>query len=94
MIIRWSFFSIICASRTTLFAPPRRAASASCSFSKLLHLPEVGAATDSGKRVAHRATGAQRYEAYAIAKIAGIKLCQAYAREYGAKFISVMPTNL
>jgi GDP-L-fucose synthase len=33
-------------------------------------------------------------EAYAIAKIAGIKLCQAYAREYGADFISVMPTNL
>jgi len=33
-------------------------------------------------------------EAYAIAKIAGIKLCQAYAREYGARFISVMPTNL
>jgi len=33
-------------------------------------------------------------EAYAIAKIAGIKLCQAYAREYGANFISPMPTNL
>jgi GDP-L-fucose synthase len=33
-------------------------------------------------------------EAYAIAKIAGIKLCQAYAREYGASFISAMPTNL
>ena len=33
-------------------------------------------------------------EAYAIAKIAGIKLCQAYARQYGANFISVMPTNL
>jgi GDP-L-fucose synthase len=33
-------------------------------------------------------------EAYAIAKIAGIKLCQAYAREYGANFLSVMPTNL
>ena len=33
-------------------------------------------------------------EAYAIAKIAGIKLCQGYAREYGANFISVMPTNL
>lgn len=33
-------------------------------------------------------------EAYAIAKIAGIKLCQAYAREYGAHFISAMPTNL
>src|SRR4029453_12575318 len=33
-------------------------------------------------------------EAYAIAKIAGIKLCQAYAREYGRNFLSVMPTNL
>ena len=33
-------------------------------------------------------------EAYVIAKIAGIKLCQAYAREYDANFISVMPTNL
>jgi len=33
-------------------------------------------------------------EAYAIAKIAGIKLCQAYALEYGANFISAMPTNL
>jgi GDP-L-fucose synthase len=32
-------------------------------------------------------------EAYAIAKIAGIKLCQAYARQYGANFISAMPTN-
>jgi GDP-L-fucose synthase len=33
-------------------------------------------------------------EAYALAKIAGIKLCQAYAREYGKLFISAMPTNL
>ena len=33
-------------------------------------------------------------EPYAVAKIAGVKLCQAYAREYNAKFISVMPTNL
>ena len=33
-------------------------------------------------------------EAYAIAKIAGIKLCQAYAAEYGANYISAMPTNL
>src|SRR6266516_2463374 len=33
-------------------------------------------------------------EAYAIAKIAGIKLCQAYSREYGANFISAMPANL
>lgn len=33
-------------------------------------------------------------DAYAIAKIAGIKLCQSYAREYGKNFISGMPTNL
>jgi GDP-L-fucose synthase len=33
-------------------------------------------------------------EGYAIAKIAGIKLCQSYAREYGSDFISAMPTNL
>ena len=33
-------------------------------------------------------------EAYAIAKIAGVKLVQGYRREYGRKWISVMPTNL
>jgi GDP-L-fucose synthase len=33
-------------------------------------------------------------EFYALAKIAGIKLCQAYRRQYGANFISAMPTNL
>ncbi len=33
-------------------------------------------------------------EPYAVAKIAGIKLCQAYNRQYGTNFISVMPTNL
>jgi GDP-L-fucose synthase len=33
-------------------------------------------------------------EAYAIAKIAGIKLCEAYRRQYGRDFISAMPTNL
>ncbi len=33
-------------------------------------------------------------EAYAIAKIAGIKLCQSYRRQYGCNFISAMPTNL
>ena len=33
-------------------------------------------------------------EAYAIAKIAGIKMCQAYNQQYGTDFISVMPTNL
>ena len=33
-------------------------------------------------------------EPYAIAKIAGIKLCESYYRQYGCDFISVMPTNL
>ncbi|MGQ0457937.1 MAG: GDP-L-fucose synthase family protein [Hyphomicrobium sp.] len=33
-------------------------------------------------------------EPYAIAKIAGLKLCEAYRAQYGADFISVMPTNL
>ena len=33
-------------------------------------------------------------EPYAIAKIAGIKMCQSYNRQYGTRFISVMPTNL
>jgi len=33
-------------------------------------------------------------EAYAIAKIAGIKMCEAYNRQYGTRFMAVMPTNL
>lgn len=33
-------------------------------------------------------------DAYALAKIAGIKMCQAYNKQYGTKYISVMPTNL
>ncbi|MFM0737809.1 GDP-L-fucose synthase [Paraburkholderia xenovorans] len=33
-------------------------------------------------------------DAYAIAKIAGLKLCEAYNREYGTHFVSLMPTNL
>jgi len=33
-------------------------------------------------------------EPYALAKIAGISLCQSYHRQYGCRFISVMPTNL
>lgn len=33
-------------------------------------------------------------EPYAIAKIAGIKMCQSYNRQYGTNFISIMPTNL
>ncbi|OOC59309.1 GDP-L-fucose synthase family protein [Paenibacillus ihbetae] len=33
-------------------------------------------------------------EPYAVAKIAGIKMCQSYNRQYGTKFIAVMPTNM
>lgn len=33
-------------------------------------------------------------DAYALAKIAGIKMCQSYNQQYGTKYISVMPTNL
>jgi GDP-L-fucose synthase len=33
-------------------------------------------------------------EPYAVAKIAGIKMCQAYNRQYGTDYVSVMPTNL
>jgi len=33
-------------------------------------------------------------EPYAVAKIAGIRMCQAYRKQYGCNFISVMPTNL
>ncbi len=33
-------------------------------------------------------------EAYAIAKIAGLKSCEAYRKQYGCNFISAMPTNL
>jgi len=33
-------------------------------------------------------------EAYAVAKIAGVKMCQAYSRQYGTNYISVMPANL
>jgi GDP-L-fucose synthase len=33
-------------------------------------------------------------DAYAVAKIAGIKMCQAYQKQYGANFITVMPANL
>jgi GDP-L-fucose synthase len=33
-------------------------------------------------------------EAYALAKITGIKLCEAYRRQYGCNFVSAMPTNL
>src|SRR5947208_1898692 len=59
----------------------------SCIYPKLAPQPIPESALLSGPLEATN-------EAYAIAKIAGVKLCQAYSREYGANFISAMPTNL
>ena len=59
----------------------------------VLHLSQARAAADERGRLL---TGPLEptNQWYAIAKIAGIKLCQAYRRQYGCDFISAMPTNL
>jgi len=70
-----------------------------CGVKKLLFLgssciyPKV---TPQPMKEEHLLTGALEptNEAYAIAKIAGIKMCQAYNSQYVTNFISVMPTNL
>ena len=59
----------------------------SCIYPRLADQPIVEEALLSG---ALEPTN----EWYAIAKIAGLKMCQAYRRQYGCDFISVMPTNL
>lgn len=62
-------------------------------FGKFLHLYQNGRTTFEG-RVLLSGVLEQTNEPYAIAKIAGIKLCEAYRDQYGCNFISVMPTNL
>jgi GDP-L-fucose synthase len=59
----------------------------SCIYPKMAHQP---------LKEEYLLTGLleQTNEPYAIAKIAGIKLCEAYRAQYGCNFISVMPTNL
>ena len=59
----------------------------------ILHLSQIGSSTIEGRIFL---TGLLEHtnEPYAIAKIAGIKLCEAYRDQYGCNFISVMPTNL
>ncbi|MFI5451863.1 GDP-L-fucose synthase family protein [Pedobacter sp. UC225_61] len=59
----------------------------SCIYPKLAHQP---------LKEAYLLTGLleETNEPYAIAKIAGIKMCDAYRAQYGCNFISVMPTNL
>ena len=59
----------------------------SCIYPKLADQPLIESALLTG---ALEPTN----EPYAIAKIAGIKLCEAYRDQYGANFISAMPTNL
>src|SRR5256884_6483170 len=59
----------------------------SCIYPKLAPQPILESALLSGPLEPTN-------EAYAIAKIAGVKLCQAFSREYGANFVSAMPTNL
>ena len=59
----------------------------SCIYPRLAQQPIVEEALLSGPLEPTN-------EWYAIAKIAGVKLCQAYRRQYGADFISVMPTNV
>ena len=59
----------------------------SCIYPKLAPQP---------MREAHLLTGLLEptNEPYAIAKIAGIKMCESYNRQYGTQFVAVMPTNL
>jgi len=59
----------------------------SCIYPKLAPQP---------MREEHLLTGALEptNEPYAIAKIAGMKMCEAYNRQYGTRFVAVMPTNL
>lgn len=59
----------------------------SCIYPKLAEQPMTESALLTGKLEATN-------EPYAIAKIAGIKLCESYNRQYGRDYRSVMPTNL
>lgn len=59
----------------------------SCIYPKLAPQPIVEEALLSGPLEPTN-------EAYAVAKIAGIKLCESYNRQYGTNYVSVMPTNL
>jgi GDP-L-fucose synthase len=59
----------------------------SCIYPKLAQQPMKEAALLTG-------TLEETNEPYAIAKIAGIKLCESYNRQYGVDYRSVMPTNL
>ena len=59
----------------------------SCIYPKLAHQPMTEDELLNGKLEPTN-------EPYAVAKIAGIVMCQSYNRQYGTNFVSVMPTNL
>ena len=63
-------------------------------FGKLMHLPQVCPSAHERGAFADRYILEPTNEPYAIAKIAGIKMCEAYRDQYGCNFISAMPTNL
>jgi GDP-L-fucose synthase len=84
--------NIVMASNVIHFAYKHRAAKlmflgSSCIYPKLAPQP---------LREEYLLTGPLEYtnEPYAVAKIAGLKMCEAYRDQYGCDFISVMPTNL
>ncbi|MCL2051613.1 MAG: GDP-L-fucose synthase [Lachnospiraceae bacterium] len=73
--------SHLCAVRKLLFL------GSTCIYPKMAEQPIVEGALLTGPLE-------ETNEAYAIAKIAGLKMCQYYKRQYGDDFISCMPTNL
>ena len=81
------------AIETNSSIPPTSPASTAWCFWVRPHLSEIRAAADQGEVAADRSVETTN-EWYAIAKIAGIKLCQAYRKQYGRHYISVMPCNL
>ncbi len=56
--------------------------------------PEIRTPADARRNACWKASSSRPISGMPIAKIVGIKLCQAYRRQYGADFISAMPTNL
>src|SRR5207244_2798844 len=59
----------------------------SCMFPRLAHQPMKESFLLTGELEPTN-------EPYAVAKIAGLKLCQSYNRQFGDRFVSVIPTNL
>ena len=76
------------------YIPHGRISARSCCFRLFLHLSENGSAADAGELPAYFRAGKKTNEAYALAKISGLKYCEFLNRQYGTDYISAMPTNL